>query len=196
MSAESKTHPTDSRELLRQMLTRLQDDTYHRIKDLRQDQEQESSSDPGDEVDSANLIEELETHAGLIARAEEKLKFLDEALTRLDAGKYGRCVGCHELIPLERLKALPFAAYCIECQQKRNRARFGWGEGTIIPPYDHQWTVPEEMGEATERESRSNDPEEQLTVDRGAIGSSEPESQAPGILSAKKPKKPRRRHKK
>lgn len=64
----------------------------------------------------------------------------------------------HELIPLERLKALPFAAYCVDCQQKRNRARSGWAEGTMIPPYDHQRTVPEEKKEPTEREYRSTDP--------------------------------------
>ena len=178
------------------MLLRLQEETYRRVREFRRDQEQESESGPADEMDSARSTAEVETHAGLIARAEEKLRFVDEALTRLDAGKYGRCVGCHELIPLDRLKALPFAAYCVDCQQKRNRARSGWGEGTMIPPYDHQWTVPEEMEEPTEREYRSTDPEEQLTIDQGAIGSSEPESSTPGILSPKKPKKRIRRHQK
>ena len=48
------------------MLIRLQDDTYQRVKDLRRDQEQESSTEPGDEMDSANTTEEVETHAGLI----------------------------------------------------------------------------------------------------------------------------------
>jgi hypothetical protein len=103
---------------------------------------------------------EVEARTGLIARAQDKLRFVDEALTRLDAGKYGRCVGCHELIPLDRLKALPFAVYCVDCQQKRNRSSSGWGEGTMISPYDHQWTVPEEMEEPTEREYRNTDPED------------------------------------
>jgi DnaK suppressor protein len=175
MKVEPKTHETEHRDLLREMLLRLQDDTYQRVKLFRRDQEQESSSDPGDEVDSANTSADIETHAGLIARAEEKLRFLDEALVRLDAGTYGRCLGCRELIPLERLKALPFAAYCVDCQENRNRARRGWGDGTMIPPYDHQWTVPEEMEEPAEREYRSTAPEEQLTIDRGAVGSGKPE---------------------
>jgi RNA polymerase-binding transcription factor len=196
MSVDSKSDQNDSRELLRKMLLQLQDETYRRVREFRRDQEQESESGPADEMDSARATAEVETHAGLIARAEEKLRFLDEALTRLDAGKYGRCVGCHELIPLERLKALPFAAYCVDCQQKRNRVRSGWAEGTMIPPYDHQWTVPEEMEEPGEREYRSTDPEEQLTIDRGAIGSGEPESPARSILSPKKQKRRSRRHKK
>ena len=35
----------------------------------------------------------------LIAREEEKLKYLDEALTRLDAGAYGKCLGCERRFP-------------------------------------------------------------------------------------------------
>ena len=35
----------------------------------------------------ANSTEEVEIHAGLIAREEEKLANLDEALSRVDAGK-------------------------------------------------------------------------------------------------------------
>ncbi len=60
--------------------------------------------------------------------------------------------------------AIPFASYCVDCQEKRNRARGGWGEGITIPPYDHQWTLPEEMEAPAEREYHSTDPEEQLTI--------------------------------
>jgi DnaK suppressor protein len=187
MNAESKTHPTHIRQPLREMLLKLQDDTYQRVKDLRRDQEQESSAEPADEMDSASTTAEVETHAGLIARAEEKLKFIDEALVRLDAGKYGRCLACGELIPLERLRAVPFAAYCVDCQENRNRVKHGWGEGTVIPPYDHQWTVPEEMEESEGREYRSTDPEEQLTIRAsGTVEAGESEFQAKRPLSPKK----------
>jgi DnaK suppressor protein len=164
MIRELKTYQAEGHNALREMLTRLQNEAQQRIKDLRRDQEQESDSGPADAMDSASTTEEIETHAGLIARAEEKLRYLDEAFTRLDAGKYGRCLKCGGAIPIERLMAIPFATYCIDCQQQLHRARGGWGEGTTIEPYDHQWTIPEEMEEPTERESRRTDPEEQLTV--------------------------------
>ena len=51
MSRESKIDRTDGRELLRELLIRLQDETRQRIKSLRRDQEQESESGPGDEMD-------------------------------------------------------------------------------------------------------------------------------------------------
>ena len=195
MEARHKAHQTDSRELLREMLLRLQDETYERVRGLRRDQEEESDAGPADEMDSARTSAEVETHAALIARAEEKLKFLDEALGRLDAGNYGRCANCRELIPLERLKALPFAAYCVDCQQSRNRAGRDWGEGKMIPPYDHQWTVPEEMA-AAEREDRGTGLESQSTIDRGASGFGQPELNAPSISSSKKPSKPGTRRRK
>ena len=188
MSAELKTDRIEDREMLREMLIQLQHEARQRIKDLRRDQAQESESEPADEMDSARTTAEVETHAGLIARGEEKLRYLDEALARLDAGKYGRCLKCGGAIPIERLMAIPFASYCVDCQRKLKRARGGWGEGNTIEPYEHQWTLPEEMEEPAERESHSTDPEEQLTIrGRGPIGSGEPEKQAkPGPAPKKR----------
>lgn len=164
MIRELKTYHVEGGDALREMLSRLQDETRRRIIDLRRDQGQESDSGPADEIDSANTTEEVETHAGLIARAEEKLRFLDGAMTRLDAGKYGRCLKCGRAIPIERLIAIPFASYCLDCQEKLHRAKGGWGDGTTIPPYDQLWTLPEEMEEPADREYRTTDPEEQLTI--------------------------------
>lgn len=46
-------------------------------------------------------------------------RIIDEistALERLDAGTYGRCVGCGEFIAPQRLEVIPYAAACVECQ--------------------------------------------------------------------------------
>ncbi len=149
------------------MLVKLRDMTYERVRELRRDQDQESEPPPADEMDVARATQDVETHAGLIGRAEEKLQFIDEALSRLDRGRYGECIGCHEPIPIERLIALPFASYCVDCQTRRNRAKHGWSAGTMIPPYDRQWTLPEGMEEAGERghlATASREAEEDLTL--------------------------------
>ncbi|MGO9263538.1 MAG: TraR/DksA family transcriptional regulator [Candidatus Binataceae bacterium] len=151
MVPEATSPDADRRGMLREMLLRLRDETYAKVKEFRRDQEQEAEPSPADEMDLARSSADVEMHASLIARQEEKLRFVDEALSRLDVGKYGTCLGCKGPIPIERLIALPFAAYCVDCQQKRNRARHDWGAGTTIAPYDHQWTVPEEMEEPVER---------------------------------------------
>lgn len=44
---------------------------------------------------------------------------IDEALARIDAGTYGRCVACGSEIPEERLELRPFAGRCVNCLQSR-----------------------------------------------------------------------------
>ena len=49
------------------------------------------------------------------------LQLIDEALVRLDSKKYGACVACGGGVQLKRLKAVPWARHCIECQEKQER---------------------------------------------------------------------------
>jgi len=43
------------------------------------------------------------------------------ALERLDAGTFGKCLDCGKEIPPGRLAAIPWAAYCLEDQEKHDR---------------------------------------------------------------------------
>jgi RNA polymerase-binding transcription factor DksA len=52
---------------------------------------------------------------GLIENEQGTLELVNEALDRLDRGKYGRCVECGELISKPRLQALPYTRHCIQC---------------------------------------------------------------------------------
>jgi hypothetical protein len=47
--------------------------------------------------------------------------FLREALEIIKAGKYGICKGCKNEIPLERLKAVPGAIYCVSCDSSKEK---------------------------------------------------------------------------
>jgi DnaK suppressor protein len=51
----------------------------------------------------------------------ETLLKIDEALRKLAEGTYGKCEDCGEEISEERLKILPFAIYCRDCQEKREQ---------------------------------------------------------------------------
>jgi len=46
-----------------------------------------------------------------------QLRLVEEALDRLANGDYGVCMNCEEPIPAKRLKALPWARYCVPCQE-------------------------------------------------------------------------------
>jgi len=54
-----------------------------------------------------------------IASAEQKIIYeIDEALKRIEDGSYGLCFICDKAISKKRLTALPYAKYCVECQEK------------------------------------------------------------------------------
>jgi len=46
-----------------------------------------------------------------------QLRMIEEALDRLSSGDFGVCLACEEAIPAKRLKALPWARYCVSCQE-------------------------------------------------------------------------------
>lgn len=153
---------TDRRiEELQRILEHERTAAFERVRDLRAKQEEDALPPPGDEVDTARTLSEVETHASLIERAEDRLKAIDFAFNRLEQGLYGICAQCSEEIAIERLKAVPFAVYCIECQEKRDRtarpAR-DWMERPLI----HTWDVPAEMEITSDspRDEQSPGPEE------------------------------------
>jgi RNA polymerase-binding protein DksA len=53
-----------------------------------------------------------------------RVKLIDNALARIEQGKYGLCMKCGHKIPHERLEAIPYALMCIDCKsadEKRHR---------------------------------------------------------------------------
>ncbi len=55
---------------------------------------------------------------GLLEGEAKKLRFIDLALARIREGNYGVCEGCDKPIRKVRMKALPFASMCIDCQRR------------------------------------------------------------------------------
>lgn len=47
----------------------------------------------------------------------ELLRDLESALRRIEAGSFGICQGCEEPIAAKRLDAIPWARFCIPCQE-------------------------------------------------------------------------------
>jgi DnaK suppressor protein len=47
-----------------------------------------------------------------------QLRLIEEALDRIHSGDYGVCLACEEPIPAKRLHALPWARYCVSCQEE------------------------------------------------------------------------------
>jgi len=56
-------------------------------------------------------------------RESKLLKEVNAAMKRVDEGSYGTCLRCDEEIPEKRMKAVPWAAYCVPCQEAIERQR-------------------------------------------------------------------------
>jgi len=56
-----------------------------------------------------------------ITRMWETSALVTDALKRIEANTYGVCLECEEPISAKRLKALPWAKYCITCQDAKDR---------------------------------------------------------------------------
>jgi DnaK suppressor protein len=74
-----------------------------------------------DRDDLAQDFITLEKDVAIKAIEREQLEQIDLALERLDRGTYGLCQECRAPIPAERLKILPYALLCVNCQAKQER---------------------------------------------------------------------------
>jgi DnaK suppressor protein len=74
----------------------------------------EKSADAIDEVQHAA---ERELAIRNLDRESQLLRMVKLALQRMDEGSYGICLHCEEPINPKRLAAVPWAPYCIRCQE-------------------------------------------------------------------------------
>jgi DnaK suppressor protein len=63
-------------------------------------------------------------------RNRQKLTQIQSALDRLERGEFGICQECEEEIPLKRLQAIPWALYCVWCQERMES--MGPVEGEVL----------------------------------------------------------------
>lgn len=73
------------------------------------------NTDDEHDPEGATVAFERAQVMALRASTRRRLDALDEALSRVDAGTYGVCVGCGRPIGAERLEAMPDAATCVAC---------------------------------------------------------------------------------
>ena len=75
-----------------------------------------------DAVESAEADIQEELEFALVQMKSETLNKISDALVRLEQGNYGNCFDCGEEIAEKRLRALPFAVRCKDCEEARENA--------------------------------------------------------------------------
>jgi DnaK suppressor protein len=74
-----------------------------------------------EETSQADIQDDIEF--ALIQMKSETLHKIEEALARLDEATYGNCFECGDEIAQPRLRALPFAVRCKDCEEAREMAQ-------------------------------------------------------------------------
>jgi len=113
-----KLSPSDLLEFKRSLL-RLKMEITGDIQDLESDafltDGMKASVDNPADIGSDSFAQEFSLE--LLARDEETLGEIVDALERIDRGAFGECETCDNMIGKTRLRAVPWARNCIECQR-------------------------------------------------------------------------------
>ena len=104
------------RELFNARRRQLSDDLQVRRARIREHGADAAVAQPLDDVDTSDL------DLVLIDIGTAALRAIDRAIECLDDGTYGLCTRCQSPIAEARLRALPFAVHCRECETARERA--------------------------------------------------------------------------
>jgi DnaK suppressor protein len=80
----------------------------------------EKSADALDEVQHAS---ERELAIRNLDRESNLLRNVRSALRRIADGSFGTCLHCEEDISPRRMAAVPWAPFCIQCQEQADRQR-------------------------------------------------------------------------
>jgi DnaK suppressor protein len=101
----------------------IQAEVQGRMRDVREEGTWGGKlNDVLDAVESSEADIQDDIEFALIQMKSETLNKINDALVRLEHGTYGYCFDCAEEIAEKRLRALPFAVRCKDCEEAREVA--------------------------------------------------------------------------
>jgi DnaK suppressor protein len=112
---------------LKKMLVERRSELQAEVQDKMRDVRAEGSwggkqTEVFDAVESSEADIQEDIELALIQMKSETLNKVDDALSRLEHGDYGYCFECGEEIAEKRLRALPFAVRCKDCEEAKEVA--------------------------------------------------------------------------
>ena len=106
---------------IKKHLLQLKEEAAARLKDKKSMDMPEA--EVGDPIDDATRSLDKEILFELSGNAHNTIEQIEAALRKMDKGIYGLCEYCRQPIPKKRIKALPFARYCVNCQHSNEHRR-------------------------------------------------------------------------
>jgi len=106
----------------KQTLLRKQRDLQANIARLEDEARESGEDEVRDSTDDATSSQGASESLQEDTLESETLIQVEDALQRIQDGTYGKCRDCGRPIEPARLEAVPWAAYCLEDQAKRDQA--------------------------------------------------------------------------
>ncbi len=111
---------TPYRERLLALRARLQGESTQMEDDALKDHGK-TTSIPTDMAELASDDADQELTLSLMGCEKDALDEIEEALKRIEDGRFGQCEECGMKIPESRLDAIPYAALCVRCASQREQ---------------------------------------------------------------------------
>src|SRR5436189_6379481 len=118
----SRSRYSDLKQMLAERRREIQAEVQGKMRDVRAAGEGGKLNDVFDAVESSEADIQEDIEFALIQMKSETLNKINDALARLEQGDYGYCFDCGEEIAEKRLRALPFAVRCKDCEEARENA--------------------------------------------------------------------------
>jgi DnaK suppressor protein len=119
----SQTRYSELKAMLDGRRREIQAEVQGKMRDVRAAGEATKVNDVFDAVESSEADIQEDIEFALIQMKSETLNKINDALSRLEHGDYGYCFDCGEEIAEKRLRALPFAVRCKDCEEAREVAQ-------------------------------------------------------------------------
>jgi len=116
------TRYADLKQILEDRRREIVSEVQGKIRDVRAEGSTVKGNDVLDAGESSEADIQEDIEFALIQMKAETLQRINEALARLEDGKYGYCFECGDEIAGQRLRALPFAVRCKDCEEAREVA--------------------------------------------------------------------------
>ena len=119
-AAATTSRYTELKKMLEHRRLELMNELQGKIRDVRAEGIKDREVLDQGESSEVDIQEDIEF--ALMQMKSETLTKVTEALRRLDEGTYGNCFECGDEITEARLRALPFAVRCKDCEEARETA--------------------------------------------------------------------------
>jgi DnaK suppressor protein len=110
------------RRILEERRREIMSEVHEKIRDVRSEGANSPTTGVLDAAETSEADIQDDIEFALIQMKAETLTKIEEALRRLEEGTFGYCFECGEEISERRLRALPFAVRCKDCEEAREMA--------------------------------------------------------------------------